>query len=70
MQELILNGLLAVVVLTAAALRFVLAARADSGMTKKQKTMLTRILLASAALLGLQFLPAEVFAQLDRYLFP
>ncbi len=70
MQELILNGLLAVVVLTAAALRFVLAARADSGMTKKQKTMLTRILLASAALLGLQFLPAEVFAQLDGWLFP
>ncbi|MCI8815831.1 MAG: cadmium-translocating P-type ATPase [Angelakisella sp.] len=39
-------------------------------MTKKQKTMLTRILIAAAMLLGLQFLPAEAFAQIDGYLFP
>ncbi|MDE7054441.1 MAG: cadmium-translocating P-type ATPase [Oscillospiraceae bacterium] len=39
-------------------------------MTKKQKTMLVRILIAAAMLLGLQFLPAETFAQLDGYLFP
>ena len=32
--------------------------------------MLTRILLAAALLLGLQFLPAEAFAQLDGWLFP
>ena len=70
MQELILNGLLALVVLTAAVLRLVLAARPGSGMTKKQRTMLTRILLASAALLCLQLLPAEVFARLDGWLFP
>ena len=70
MQELVINGLLTVVILTAAILRFFIGARADSGMTKKQKTMLTRILIAAAMLLGLQFLPAEAFAQIDGYLFP
>ena len=70
MQELIINGLLAVVILTAVILRFFIGTRADSGMTKKQKTMLVRILIAAAMLLGLQFLPAETFAQLDGYLFP
>ncbi|MBD5093136.1 MAG: cadmium-translocating P-type ATPase [Subdoligranulum sp.] len=39
-------------------------------MTKKQKTMLERILAAAALLLVLQLLPAEVFAGLDRILFP
>ncbi|MCI8558001.1 MAG: cadmium-translocating P-type ATPase [Lachnospiraceae bacterium] len=39
-------------------------------MTKKQRTMLVRILAASAILLGLQFLSAETFRQLDGYLFP
>jgi len=70
MQELIVNGLLAVVVVAAAVLRFVVGARAGSGMTKKQKTMLIRILISAAALLGLQFVPAEAFARLDAYLFP
>ena len=70
MQELIINGLLTVVILTAVILRFFIGARADSGMTKKQKVMLTRILTAAAMLLGLQFLPAETFAQIDGYLFP
>ncbi len=70
MQELVINGLLTVVILTAAILRFFIGARADSGMTKKQKTMLARILIAAAMLLGLQFLPAEAFAQIDGYLFP
>ena len=70
MQELIINGLLTVVILTAVILRFFIGARADSGMTKKQKVMLTRILTAAAMLLGLQFLPAEAFAQIDSYLFP
>ena len=70
MQELIVNGLLVVVILTAAVLRFLIGARADSGMTKKQKTMLVRILLAAAILLGLQFLPAQAFARIDGYLFP
>ena len=70
MQELIINGLLTVVILTAVILRFFIGTRADSGMTKKQKTMLVRILIAAAMLLGLQFLSAETFAQLDGYLFP
>ena len=59
MQELVINGLLTVVILTAVILRFFIGTRADSGMTKKQKTMLTRILIAAAMLLGLQFLSAE-----------
>ena len=70
MQELIINGLLTVVILTAVILRFFIGTRADNGMTKKQKTMLVRILIAAAMLLGLQFLSAETFAQLDGYLFP
>ena len=70
MQELIINGLLTVVILTAVILRFFIGTRADSGMTKKQKTMLVRILIAAAMLLGLQFLSAQTFAQLDGYLFP
>ena len=70
MQELIINSLLAAVVLMAAVLRFVVGGRADSGMTKKQKTMLVRILASAALLLGLQLLPAGVFAGLDGVLFP
>lgn len=70
MQELVINGLLTVVILTAVILRFFIGTRADSGMTKKQKVMLTRILIAAAMLLGLQFLPAETFTQIDVYLFP
>ena len=70
MQELIINGLLTVVILTAVILRFFIGARAASGMTKKQKVMLTRILTAAAMLLGLQLLSAEAFAQIDSYLFP
>ena len=70
MQELIINGLLTVVILTAVILRFFIGTKADSGMTEKQKTMLVRILIAAAMLLSLQFLPAETFAQLDGYLFP
>ena len=70
MQELVINGLLTVVILTAVILRFFIGTRAGSGMTKKQKTMLNRILIAAAVLLGLQFLPAETFAQIDGYLFP
>ncbi len=70
MQEIIINGLLAVVILTAAVLLLIVGRRANSGMTKKQKTMLLRILVAACMLLGLQFLPAERFAGLDNLLFP
>ncbi len=70
MQELIVNGLLTVVILASIVLRFFIGTRAGSGMTRKQKAMLVRILIAAAMLLGLQFLPAETFAQIDTYLFP
>lgn len=69
MQELIINGLL-IAVIAMAALLLLLAGRRNGGMTKKQRTMLVRILAASAILLGLQFLSAETFRQLDGYLFP
>ncbi|MCM1128133.1 MAG: cadmium-translocating P-type ATPase [Lachnospiraceae bacterium] len=39
-------------------------------MTKKQKTMMVRILIAAAVLLGLQFLSADMFNRIDGYLFP
>ena len=70
MQELIVNGLLAVVILTALFLLLLVGGKPNSGMTKKQKVMLGRILIAAALLLGLQSLPAEFFAQADAYLFP
>ena len=70
MQELIVNGLLAVVILTALFLHLLVGGKPNSGMTKKQKVMLGRILIAAALLLGLQSLPAEFFAQADAYLFP
>ena len=70
MQELIVNGLLAVVILTALFLLLLVGGKPNSGMTKKQKVMLTRILTAAAMLLGLQLLSAEAFAQIDSYLFP
>lgn len=69
MQELIVNILLSAVILTAAGF-LVVAGRQKDNMTKKQKTMLTRILAAAAMLLGLQFLSAELLSQLDNYLFP
>ena len=69
MQETIVNILLIAVVLTATG--FLIAARKPkNNMTKKQKKMLMRILIASAILLGLQFISAKMFLQLDQYLFP
>ena len=70
MQTLVINGLLTVVILTALVLLLLVGRRADSGMTKKQKTMLKRILIAAAMLLGLQFLTAETFSRVDAVLFP
>ena len=68
MQELIVNALLTVVVLVAAVLRFIVGARADSGMTKKQKKMLVRILIAAAMLLGLQYLEVNRWVRLALYM--
>ncbi|MCM1415673.1 MAG: cadmium-translocating P-type ATPase [bacterium] len=39
-------------------------------MTKKQRVMMTRILIAAAILLALQFVSAETFETIDAYLFP
>ena len=70
MQELIINALLVVVIATAAVLLLIVC-RSESGrMTKKQKTMLVRILVSAALLLALQSVSAETFNQLDGYLFP
>ena len=63
MQAGIINALLVVVAVLAAVLRAV-GQRANSGMTKKQKTMLWRILAATVLLLGLQILGAAVFERL------
>ncbi len=69
MQELIINILLGVVILTAAALLIFIGSRKD-GMTKKQRTMMIRILISASVLLGLQFVSAETFDAFDGYLFP
>ncbi len=69
MQEMIIDILLTIVVLAAAGLLLFLGRR-EGGMTKKQRKMMVRILIAAAILLGLQFAPAKLFDQLDRYLFP
>ena len=65
MQELIVNILLAAVALLAAVLQFI-GQRPGSGMTKKQKVMLWRILAATVLLLGLQSLGASAFDLLGR----
>ena len=63
MQELFETGLLAVVAVLAAVLRLI-GQRPGSGMGKKQKLMLWRILAASLMLLVLQALGADAFARL------
>ena len=69
MQELIVTILLTVVIIMAAALLAFVGNRKD-GMTKKQRVMMTRILIASVILLVLQFISAEVFDAVDSYLVP
>ena len=60
MQEYIVNGLLIVVALLAVILQ-IIGARPSAGMTKKQKVMLWRILIATVLLLILQVLGAGAF---------
>lgn len=43
MQEIIINGLLVIVIVTAAVFRFAAGPRPDSGMTAKQKKMLGKV---------------------------
>lgn len=69
MQELIINALLVVVIATAAIFLFIVGRSQNGKMTRKQKTMLTRILISAALLLVLQSISAETFDQLDGYLF-
>ena len=64
MQELIVNGLLAVVVVMAGVL-LLMGRRKTNSMTKKQKVMLVRILAAAALLLGLQLVSEPLFGWLD-----
>lgn len=63
MQELIVNILLAAVAFLAAVLQLI-GQKSSSGMTKKQKVMLWRILAATVLLLGLQSLGTSVFDSL------
>ncbi len=70
MQELIINVLLVVVIATAAIFLFIVGRGRNGKMTKKQKTMLMRIMVSAALLLVLQSVSAETFDRLDGYLFP
>lgn len=63
MQELLESGLLVVVTVLSVVL-LLMGQKKSSGMTRKQKVMLWRILLASILLLGLQVLGAEAFDRL------
>ena len=63
MQELLESGLLVVVTVLAVVL-LLMGQKKSSGMTRKQKVMLWRILVATVLLLGLQALGAEAF---DRF---
>lgn len=67
MQELIVNGLLAVIIVMAIVL-LCMGKRKSSGMTKKQKVMLGRIFAATVLLLVLQLLPESLFGQIDTFL--
>lgn len=69
MQEIIVNALLAVVILTAAGFLIFNSVR-KGVMNKKQSKMMLRILISAAVLLVLQFVSADLFSRCDRYLFP
>ena len=68
MEELVISILLMVVIIMAATLLIFVGSRKD-GMTKKQRVMMIRILLSAGILLALQFISAEMFDTVDRYLF-
>ena len=69
MQELIINVLLAAVIVMAAVFRFIVGRSENERMTKKQKTMLVRILISAVLLLALQCVSADCFQKLDGFLF-
>lgn len=69
MQGMIISGLLAVVIIMTTVLIFFVGRKKSGEMTKKQRTMLIRILISSSIMLALQFMSAEIFSQVDTYLF-
>ena len=69
MQELVVNILLTVVIIMAIGMLIFVGSR-KGGMTKKQRTMMVRILITATILLALQFVSAELFDKVDSYLFP
>ena len=64
MQEMIVAGLFAVIIIMAVGL-LIWGQNQKSNMNKKQKKMLRRILVSAAILLILQILPQSVFSSLD-----
>ncbi|MCF0122851.1 MAG: cadmium-translocating P-type ATPase [Ruminiclostridium sp.] len=69
MQEIIVSVVLAIVIIIALGLLFIVG-RKQGGMTQEQRNVLIRILIASGILLGLQYIPASAFSGLDTSLFP
>ena len=69
MQELVISILLTVVIIMAAIVLIFIGSR-KGGMTKKQRIMMIRILITAVILLALQFISAETFDKIDKYLFP
>lgn len=70
MAEIVTNALLGLVVVTAAVFILFISKRDKGGMTKKQTAMMVRILISAAIMLGMQFVPVELFNQMDASLFP
>lgn len=70
MAEIVTNALLGLVVVTAAVFILGISKRDKGGMTKKQTTMMARILISAAIMFGMQFVPVEFFNQVDETLFP
>ena len=69
MQELVISILLTVVIIMASVVLVFIGSR-KGGLTKKQRTMMIRILITAVILLSLQFISAEAFDMVDNYLFP
>ncbi|MCH5186306.1 MAG: cadmium-translocating P-type ATPase [Oscillospiraceae bacterium] len=69
MQETIIRALLAGIITAAAGTLIFPGRKNGSGMTKKQRTMLIRILVCAFIMLVLGFMPAELFSRIDAYTF-
>ncbi len=69
MQETVIKTLLLIVTAASAAALFLSGRKKDAAMTRKQRTMLIRILIAASIMLVLQFISAQAFEGLDAYLF-